>query len=32
MIKMVANSFNAIPSYFVCHTLTNINIVEMIGR
>jgi hypothetical protein len=27
VIKMVVSSFNAIPSYFVYHTLTNINIV-----
>jgi hypothetical protein len=27
MIKMVVKSFSAIPSYFVYHTLGNINIV-----
>jgi hypothetical protein len=27
MIKIVVSSFNAIPSYFVYHTLVNINIV-----
>jgi hypothetical protein len=31
MIKMVVSSFNAIPSYFVYHTLVNI-IIYMIGR
>jgi hypothetical protein len=32
MIKMVVNSFSAIPSYFVYHTLADINIVLLISR
>jgi hypothetical protein len=31
MIKMVGSSFSAIPSYFVYHTLVDINIEYMIG-
>jgi hypothetical protein len=32
MMKMFVSSFNAVPLYFIYHTLANINIVEMIGR
>jgi hypothetical protein len=32
MIKMVVSLFSAILSYFVYHTLVDINIVYMIGR